>query len=100
MRRIEGRVAIYKSRGFFPLLFIWKSPESPMEQILDQFLHYLIVEKGLSKNTIEAYGHNLNRFLNYLRKKGVQELAESFQTRCEGLSSLLEETETFDEDRS
>jgi len=45
-----------------------------MEQILDQFLHYLIVEKGLSKNTIDAYSHGLNRFLDYLRKKGIQEM--------------------------
>ena len=47
-----------------------------MEQLLDQFLHYLVVEKGLSKNTIEAYSHGLNRFLNHLRKKGVQEIRE------------------------
>ncbi len=45
-----------------------------MDQILDQFLHYLIVEKGLSKNTIDAYSHGLNRFLDYLRKKGIQEM--------------------------
>ncbi len=45
-----------------------------MNQRLDQFLHYLIVEKGLSQNTIEAYGHNLNRFLNHLQKKGIQKL--------------------------
>ena len=47
-----------------------------MEQLLDQFLHYLIVEKGLSKNTIEAYSHGLNRFLNHLRGKGVQEIQD------------------------
>jgi integrase/recombinase XerD len=45
-----------------------------MDQILDQFLHYLIVEKGLSKNTIDAYGHGLSRFLDYLRRKGIQEM--------------------------
>ena len=44
-----------------------------MNQMLDQFLHYLIVEKGLSKNTIEAYGHGLNRFLDHLREKGIRE---------------------------
>jgi integrase/recombinase XerD len=44
-----------------------------MNQTLDQFLHYLIVERGLSKNTIEAYGHNLSRFLDHLKKKGIQE---------------------------
>jgi integrase/recombinase XerD len=47
-----------------------------MHQSLDQFLHYLIVEKGLSKNTIEAYSHGLNRFLNYLRGKGTKEVRE------------------------
>ena len=45
-----------------------------MEQFLDQFLHYLIVEKGLSKNTIEAYGHGLSRFLNYAKEKGIEEI--------------------------
>jgi integrase/recombinase XerD len=43
---------------------------------LDQLLHYLIVEKGLSKNTIEAYSHGLSRFLNHLREKGVQEIRD------------------------
>ncbi len=47
-----------------------------MEQWLDQLLHYLIVEKGLSKNTIEAYSHGLSRFLNHLREKGVQEIRD------------------------
>ena len=46
-----------------------------MEQLLDQFLHYIVVEKGLSKNTIDAYSHGLNRFLDYLRKKGIQEIS-------------------------
>ncbi len=47
-----------------------------MEQRLDQFLHYLIVEKGLSKNTIEAYSHDLTRFLGYLREKGPTHLRD------------------------
>jgi integrase/recombinase XerD len=46
-----------------------------MEQLLDQFLHYIVVEKGLSKNTVDAYGHGLNRFLDYLKKKGIQEIS-------------------------
>jgi integrase/recombinase XerD len=45
-----------------------------MDQILDQYLHYLIVEKGLSNNTIEAYRHGLNRFFDHLRRKGIQEI--------------------------
>jgi integrase/recombinase XerD len=45
-----------------------------MDQLLDQYLHYLIIEKGLSKNTIEAYRHGLSRFFGHLRKKGIQEI--------------------------
>jgi integrase/recombinase XerD len=45
-----------------------------MNHLLDQFLHYILVEKGLSKNTIDAYSHGLNRFLDYLRRKGIQEM--------------------------
>ncbi|MGQ9646676.1 MAG: site-specific tyrosine recombinase XerD [Thermodesulfobacteriota bacterium] len=45
-----------------------------MNQILDQFLHYLVVEKGRPKNTVEAYGHNLNRFLRHLEKGGIEAL--------------------------
>lgn len=47
-----------------------------MQQWLDRFLHYLVVEKGLSKNTIEAYSHGLNRFLNDLQSKGKTEIRE------------------------
>jgi integrase/recombinase XerD len=55
-----------------------------MNQLLDQFLHYLIVEKGLSRNTIEAYSHGLNRFLDHLRKKGAREWAKvsKFEVRA------------------
>lgn len=46
-----------------------------MQYFLDKFLHYLIVEKGLSQNTIDSYGHDLNRFLNYLDGKGIKEIS-------------------------
>ena len=47
-----------------------------MDELSDQFLHYLIVEKGLSKNTIEAYSLGLTRFLNHLSAKGVHEIRD------------------------
>ncbi|MDF1580109.1 MAG: site-specific tyrosine recombinase XerD [Desulfuromonadales bacterium] len=37
-----------------------------MDQYLDIFLHYVTVEKGLSKNTLEAYGRDLTRYLDFL----------------------------------
>lgn len=47
-----------------------------MDQLLEQFLHCLTVEKGLSKNTTDAYNHGLTRFFIHLRGKGVQEIRE------------------------
>jgi len=60
-----------------------------VDQLLDQFLHYLIVEKGLSKNTIEAYSHGLSRFLNHLREKGVQEVEEISKFHVRGFLLTL-----------
>ncbi len=40
-----------------------------------EFLIYLVVEKGLAANTIESYRHDLDRFRKYLEKKG-RELTE------------------------
>jgi integrase/recombinase XerD len=42
--------------------------------LLDQFLHYLTVEKGLAKKTLEAYSHDLNRFLDYLQEKRIEDV--------------------------
>ncbi|OGP90981.1 MAG: site-specific tyrosine recombinase XerD [Deltaproteobacteria bacterium RBG_16_48_10] len=47
-----------------------------MHHLLDQFVHYLIVEKGLSANTIAAYSHGLNRFLEHLGRKGIEEIKD------------------------
>ena len=41
---------------------------------LDQFLHYLVVEKGLAKNTLEAYGHDLSRWMEFLSASGVRDV--------------------------
>ena len=44
--------------------------------MLDQFLHYLTVEKGLSDNTLQAYRHDLGRFLDHLHEKGIDDFAK------------------------
>ncbi len=60
-----------------------------MDQLLDQFLHYLIVEKGLSRNTIDAYSHGLTRFLSHLKEKGVQEIGEAGKFHVRGFLQAL-----------
>lgn len=42
-----------------------------MRELIDKFLDYLSVEKGLSKNTILAYGRDLGAFSLYLGSKGA-----------------------------
>jgi len=42
-----------------------------MDQYLDLFLNFLVVEKGLSKNTLDAYGRDLARYLSFLREERI-----------------------------
>jgi len=46
-----------------------------MNGFLDLFLAYMTVEKGLSKNTLEAYSRDLCRYLAYLESRGCSEPA-------------------------
>src|SRR3989338_2219159 len=39
--------------------------------LLDEFLNFLTVEKGLSKNTIEAYSRDIIKYLSLLDSDGV-----------------------------
>ena len=39
--------------------------------IIKSFSNYLILEKGLSKNTVNAYSSDINFFLEYLKEKGL-----------------------------
>lgn len=45
-----------------------------MKELLDEFINYLSVEKGLSKNTIASYRTDLLSFLNYLESKGFNNI--------------------------
>lgn len=40
-----------------------------MNEYLDLFLNYLLVEKGLTKNTLEAYGRDLSVYLDFLAER-------------------------------
>ena len=48
----------------------------PFDQLLDQYLNYLLVEKGLSKKTIESYSSDLVRYHETLIKEGVESVSD------------------------
>ena len=45
-----------------------------MKALLEEFLSYLSVERGLSKNTISSYKTDLVHFAGYMEKKGVKDI--------------------------
>ncbi|MDO8886535.1 site-specific tyrosine recombinase XerD [Candidatus Oleimmundimicrobium sp.] len=42
-----------------------------MKELLRNYLNYLSVEKGLAKNSIEAYKRDLTNYLEFLKKKNI-----------------------------
>ena len=47
-----------------------------MQALLDSFLSYLAVEKGLSENTLESYGRDVKKFIDYLDSEKVCAIKE------------------------
>src|ERR1700677_938334 len=63
-----------------------------MESTIHVFLSYLRVERGLSQNTIIAYGRDLKRFAVFLRKKEKLRLEDvTREDVVDFLSSLYKE---------
>ena len=63
-----------------------------MESAIHVFLSYLRVEKGLAQNTILAYGRDLRRFAEFLRKRHKNQLEEvTREDVVDFLSSLYKE---------
>jgi len=47
-----------------------------MNHYLDHFLNYLAVERGLSDNTLDAYGRDLARYVDFLEQQQVASLEQ------------------------
>ena len=59
-----------------------------MDYLVDSYLHYLVVEKGLSRNTIESYGRDLRVFLDFVEGRGIRSFRQV--TRGDVLAFLKE----------
>ena len=44
------------------------------DELLDRFINFLRVEKGLSPNTLESYSRDLVGYLRFLEARGITEV--------------------------
>ncbi len=58
-----------------------------MDKLLDEFISFLEVEKGLAKNTIQSYRMDLNKYLNFLTGKKIKNISKTTKTNI--ISFLL-----------
>ena len=47
-----------------------------MRELIDEFMNYLSVERGLAKNTLLAYRRDLDKYIDYLAQKGIKTSAK------------------------
>jgi integrase/recombinase XerD len=48
-----------------------------MDDLADQFINYLVVEKGLSKNTIASYSADLAAYLDFIKANGIANISDA-----------------------
>ena len=48
-----------------------------MDGLADRFIDYLLVEKGLSENTITSYSADLGLYLDFLKANGIVNVGDS-----------------------
>jgi integrase/recombinase XerD len=49
----------------------------PIDTLIDQYLNYLLVEKGLSGTTLESYSRDLIRYREFLRQNKARNISHS-----------------------
>ena len=54
--------------------------QNSLDQLTDQFINYLVVEKGLSRNTVAAYSKDLILYVESLRENGISDIADADMT--------------------
>ncbi|QDX93689.1 site-specific tyrosine recombinase XerD [Brevibacillus laterosporus] len=62
-----------------------------MDTLIDQFTHFLAVEKGLAVNTLESYQHDLVMYAAYLSDQGISKVEDTTRTHIVGYLLMLQE---------
>ena len=66
-----------------------KSMQSTLDRLLDQFLNYIAVERGLSINTLDSYSRDLNKYLNHLTNIGIKDINKTTDLTVISFISIL-----------
>jgi integrase/recombinase XerD len=48
-----------------------------LDTLVDQYVNYLVFEKGLSEKTIESYSRDLSKYLDFLKQQGVNDIKQA-----------------------
>lgn len=48
-----------------------------MDQLVDQYVNFLIVEKGMAAQTIEAYASDLSGFISFLKSRDIHRIEQA-----------------------
>lgn len=47
-----------------------------LDKLVDDYINFILVEKRVSHNTVDAYSHDLRRYIDYLYRLGVGDLQD------------------------
>lgn len=51
-----------------------------MKALIDEFIYYLTVERGLAENTLESYARDLRNYRKFLKKQGISDIKATTKT--------------------
>lgn len=48
-----------------------------MDKLIERFIHYLAVERGLAQNTLDSYQRDLNNYVEFLTRSNIRDLNQT-----------------------